>query len=121
MDVIFINLTSTYLVVKATCETLAFSKHMAASRSSAGRAVPAAGAAASSAAAAPHAPAAHSASCSPAPQHQMDRMRTTHARAVGEPSRAISEKEVLIVTLIKVTVYVCSQQASLGLSHKLHK
>lgn len=36
------------------------------------------------------APAAHRASCSMGPPHHIERIRTTHARAVGEPSRAIS-------------------------------
>lgn len=73
---------------------------MAASRSNAGSAGAAAGVAASSAAAASHAPAAHSASCSPAPVHQMDRIRTTQARAVGEPSRAISDEHMVLVTFL---------------------
>lgn len=85
----------TYLVVSATCETLAFSKHMAAKRSKAGSALAmggaASGLAASRAATAAHAPAAHKASCSRGPPHHIDRMRTTHARAVRDPSLAITD------------------------------
>lgn len=45
---------------------------------------------ASKAAIALQAPAAHNASCSIGPTHHIDRIRTTQARAVGEPSLAIS-------------------------------
>lgn len=82
-----------YLVFKATWETLALSKHMAANKSSAGKARAGGGAVRDDrrAAAASQAPAAQSASCSKGPTHQIDRTRTTHARAVGVPSRAISK------------------------------
>lgn len=80
-------------MLKATCDTLALSKHMAASRSKAGKARAGGGAPRpleSMAAMAVQAPAAQRTSCSAGPPHQMERTLIMHARAVGEPSRAIS-------------------------------
>lgn len=96
---------SAYLVLRATWDTFAFSKHIAANRSKAGSALASGGEAkprvANIAAMAADAPAAHSASCSNGPTHQIDRMRATHARAVGEPSLAISGE--VIKKKVKIT------------------
>lgn len=92
----------TYLVFSATCDTLAFSKHIFANRSRAGNA--AGGAVAIWAAAAWHPPAAHNASCSAGVQHQTERIWTTQVLAVGVPSQAISVDNVFSLVFLGLTV-----------------
>ena len=97
----------THLVLSTIWQTFPFSKHIAANKSKAGRALASGGEEnplhTRRAAMAVQAPAAHRASCSMGPPHHIERIRTTQARAVGEPSRAISVLKYVTVNFFYFT------------------